>query len=216
MHLENETLSRDYTGYIRRKKQFITWTGLALALAAAMGLCLGAVPISPDRLLSTLAGAPASRQEELIVWQIRLPQILAALAAGAGLAGAGVVMQSVLKNPLASPFTLGVAHAAAFGAAFSVVFLAPLSQELTQGMGLSISPGTLTLVTAFGFAMATALVITLMAQLRTISPQVMVLTGVALGSLFTAGTMLLQYFADDVQLAAMVFWTFGDVGRVQW
>src|SRR6056297_456374 len=56
-----------------------------------------------------------------IIWNIRLPAVLTALTAGMGLALAGVVMQSILKNPLASPFTLGISHAAAFGAAFAIV-----------------------------------------------------------------------------------------------
>jgi iron complex transport system permease protein len=59
-------------------------------------------------------------------------------------------------------------------------------------------------------------VILLISSIRGASPEVMVLAGVALSSLFTAGTAFLQYFADDTQLAAVVFWTFGDVGRVNW
>jgi iron complex transport system permease protein len=64
--------------------------------------------------------------------------------------------------------------------------------------------------------MTTACLITYISKIRGASPEIMVLTGVALGSLFMAGTMLLQFFADDVQLAAMVFWTFGDVARADW
>jgi iron complex transport system permease protein len=74
----------------------------------------------------------------------------------------------------------------------------------------------ITLGSAFGFSMATACLITYISKIRGSSPEVMVLTGVALGALFTAGTMLLQFFADDIQLAAMVFWTFGDVARTSW
>jgi iron complex transport system permease protein len=62
----------------------------------------------------------------------------------------------------------------------------------------------------------TASVILVVARMKQGSPEVMVLTGVALGALYSAGTMLLQYFADDVQLAAMVFWTFGDLARASW
>ncbi len=216
MHFEQGSLPPAYTGYIQRKKQFLMWSGLCLVLATLGGICLGAVPIHPQDLVHTLFGETVSKPISLIVWQIRLPQILTALLAGAGLAGSGAVMQSVLKNPLASPFTLGIAHAAAFGAACSVLFMGEGSQALAARTGFTLSASAVTLGSAFSFAMATALVITLIAKIRATSPEVMVLTGVALGSLFTAGTMLLQYFADDVQLAAMVFWTFGDVGRTQW
>ena len=216
MHFEQGSLPPAYTGYILKKKRFLLWTGLALVLAAAAGICLGAVPIAPNQLLRTLVGDTVPKRISLIIWQIRLPQILTALVAGAGLAGSGAVMQSVLKNPLASPFTLGIAHAAAFGAACSVLFMGAGTLALAARAGFTLSGSAFTLACAFGFAMSTALVITLIAKTRAASPEVMVLTGVALGSLFTAGTMLLQYFADDVQLAAMVFWTFGDVGRAQW
>jgi iron complex transport system permease protein len=69
---------------------------------------------------------------------------------------------------------------------------------------------------AYVFSMLAAAVIIAVSKVRGATPEVMVLTGVALGALFTAGTMLLQYFADDVQLAAMVFWTFGDIARASW
>jgi iron complex transport system permease protein len=64
--------------------------------------------------------------------------------------------------------------------------------------------------------MVAAAVIIGVSKIRGASPETMVLTGIALASLFTAGTMLLQFFADDTQLAAMVFWTFGDVARANW
>ncbi|KAF5042947.1 Hemin transport system permease protein HmuU [anaerobic digester metagenome] len=74
----------------------------------------------------------------------------------------------------------------------------------------------LTTIVAFLFCLLATLVILLISRIRGTSPEVMVLAGVALSSLFTAGTMFLQYFADDTQLAAVVFWAFGDVGRASW
>jgi iron complex transport system permease protein len=76
-------------------------------------------------------------------------------------------------------------------------------------------PGGMTSA-AFIFSMLAAGVILAVARIRRSSPEVMVLTDVAMGSLFSAGTMFLQYFADDTQLAAMVFWTFGDLARAGW
>jgi iron complex transport system permease protein len=81
---------------------------------------------------------------------------------------------------------------------------------------VTISNPYLTTLSAFLFCIATALVIVAISKMRGASPETMVLSGVALGALFTAGTMFLQFFADDVQLAAMVFWTFGDVARASW
>ncbi len=79
-----------------------------------------------------------------------------------------------------------------------------------------VSNPYLTTFLAFVFCLGAAAVIVAISKLRGASPETMVLAGVALGALFTAGTMFLQFFADDVQLAAMVFWTFGDVSRASW
>jgi iron complex transport system permease protein len=81
---------------------------------------------------------------------------------------------------------------------------------------VNITNPYVTTLSAFLFSLAAAGVIMGVSRIRGATPEVMILTGVALGALFTAGTMLLQYFADDVQLAAMVFWTFGDTARASW
>ena len=216
MHFDNGTVSLVYTRYTLKKTIFIWWLAMALILASVAGVSMGAVHIPLGDVFSVLMKNNASRQLELIIWNIRLPQVLTAVVAGAGLAGAGTVMQSVLRNPLASPFTLGIAHAAAFGAALSVMVLGSGTMASTLGDAVTISNPMMTLGSAFAFSMGTACVITFIARTRGASPEVMVLTGVALGALFTAGTMLLQFFADDVQLAAMIFWTFGDVARTDW
>ena len=138
------------------------------------------------------------------------------LVAGAGLAAAGAAMQSILRNPLGSPFTLGLTQAGAFGAAFAVMILGTGTMQSTQVGAITIANPYVTTLAAFGACLATSLIIIAIAKMRVASPETLVLSGVALGSLFSAGTMFLQYFADDVQLAAIVFWSFGDVGRAGW
>ncbi|MCD4741815.1 MAG: iron ABC transporter permease, partial [Desulfobacteraceae bacterium] len=162
------------------------------------------------------AGVTISKRFDIIIFNIRLPQVITAIVAGAGLAVSGAVMQSVLRNPLGSPFTLGISHAAAFGAAFSVMILGSGTMASSISDAVAISNPYITTFSAFFFSMIAASIILAVSRLRQGSPEVMILTGVALGSLFTAATMLLQFFADDVQLAAMVFWTFGDVARTGW
>jgi iron complex transport system permease protein len=125
-------------------------------------------------------------------------------------------VQSILRNPLGSPFTLGISGAAAFGAALSVMILGTGSMHSAGADAVTISNPYATTLSAFFFSMVTAGIILGVAKLKHASPEVMVLTGVALGALYSAGTMFLQYFADDVQLAAMVFWTFGDLARANW
>lgn len=147
-----------------------------------------------------------------IIWNIRLPSILTALAAGMGLALAGAVMQSILKNPLASPFTLGISHAAAFGAAFAIVVI-----DISKYPLLSFLEGVyLPALSAFLFSqLAVITVLTISAQ-QQVSRETIVLAGIALSSLFTAGTTALEFFADDLELASVIYWTFGDPGRTNW
>lgn len=90
------------------------------------------------------------------------------------------------------------------------------STHSSIGDAVVISNPYITTAVAFVFAMLVTGIILLFTRFRGVSPEVMILVGVAIGSLFSAGTMFLQYFADDVQLASMVFWTFGDVARASW
>ncbi|EPR31048.1 ABC-type transporter, integral membrane subunit [Alkalidesulfovibrio alkalitolerans DSM 16529] len=215
-HFEHGEIPREYSAYIGRKTFFLTAclvTTLALLVA---GVSLGAVSIPMAEVVRILLGVGEPSRFEAIIWHIRLPHALAAVAAGAGLAAAGTAMQSILRNPLGSPFTLGISQAGAFGAAFAVMVLGSGVMQSTSVGAVTISDPMLTTACAFVFCLAASLVIIAVARMRGATPEVMVLCGVALGALFTAGSMFLQYFADDVQLAAMVFWTFGDVGRAGW
>lgn len=208
MHFDDGLIPEDYRRYLARKRLAIALGLVALALVLVIALASGAASIPIGEVVGSLFGRQASARTNAIIWQIRLPQAVAALVAGAGLAAAGTVMQAILRNPLGSPFTLGIAHAAAFGAALSVVLL---------GEGaMTVASPHVTAGAAFFFSLVTALVIIAIARRRGATAEVMVLAGVALGALFTAGTMFLQYFADDMQLAAMVFWTFGDTARASW
>lgn len=216
MHLANGRVSEAYTRYIRFKLGFIGASLLLLCLAITVSVSLGAASVPFSSVVKTLAGISVSDRFDMIVWNIRLPQALAAVVAGAGLSVAGGAMQSILRNPLGSPFTLGISQAAAFGAAMAVMQMGSGVMQSTQIGSVTISNPFTTTLSAYAFSMLAAGVIILISRLRGATPEVMVLTGVALGALFTAATMFLQYFADDVQLAAMIFWTFGDVARANW
>lgn len=220
MHFASGAVPEDYLAYVRRKYIWIMGGLLLLFFMLVYSISVGAVEIPFYKVIQTLLGQePVTKSDEniwRIVWNIRLPQALAAIVAGAGLSVAGVVMQSILRNPIASPFTLGVSNAGAFGAAVSVVVLGTGKVQSTVADAIIINNPYMTTMVAFLFCLLATGVILLISKIRGTSPEVMVLAGVALSSLFTAGTMFLQYFADDTQLAAVVFWTFGDVGRVNW
>lgn len=216
MHLHDGQIPEEYRKYIGRKFVFLLLLCVSLLIALLFSISSGAAHISLTDVVSSLIGLETTKKIEIIVWNIRLPQALSAMVAGAGLALSGAVMQSILRNPLGSPFTLGIAHAAAFGAALGVMVLGGGIMTSNSMGAVQITNPYLTTVAAFFFSITTAAVIVAIARMRGTTPEVMVLTGVALGSFFTAATMLLQFFANDVQLAAMVFWTFGDTARASW
>ncbi len=216
MHFHEGRIPEEYRLYVGRKVIFLVSLVLLLMIALLVAISLGAARIPLLDVARSLSGIETTKQIDIIIWKIRLPQALTAMTAGAGLAIAGAAMQSILRNPLGSPFTLGISHAAAFGAALSVMLLGGGTMTSSAVGAVQITKPWLTTISAFLFSMAASLVIVAVARLRGASPEVMVLTGVALGAFFTAGTMFLQFFADDVQLAAMVFWTFGDASRAGW
>ena len=150
-----------------------------------------------------------------IIWRIRVPRVLAAIIAGAGLSVSGLIMQTTLNNAMASPSTLGVSNAAVFGANLSIIAFA--GGFLSTGNNLSsfdvgANPYA-TSVMAFLFSTLSILLILGLCTLRAFSPNVVVLAGMAIGSVWTAATTILQFYATDVGLSAAVIWNFGDLGR---
>jgi iron complex transport system permease protein len=205
-----------YKRCVSRKSAFLL-ASLALALLFAVtGLTLGASSEIAIRDVLAAATGTGEPWKSRIIWHIRLPRVLAALLAGAGLSVSGSAMQSILRNPLGSPFTLGISQAAAFGAAFAVIVLGVGSASAgTEAMRHAVNPYLIT-VSAFAGSMLSAAGILLLAKLRDATPETMVLAGIALGSLFNAGITFVEYFASDVELASVVFWTFGDIGKAGW
>lgn len=157
-----------------------------------------------------------SETARLIVRRIRFPRVIAALIAGGGLAVSGLVMQTVLKNPLASPTTLGVSNAAVFGTNFAIIVVGAGAFHSTHGSWLSISNPYLVSTFSFLSAIIAAGSILLLARLKNLNASAIVLAGVAVSAIFQAGTTLIQYFASDTQVASAVYWTFGDLGRASY
>jgi len=215
VHLEGHGLSPDYERHVGRKRIFLFGLAAACLVMGIFSVSRGAVSIPVADVVSTLLGGGEAKWR-IIVMNIRLPQTLAALLAGGGLSLAGTVMQSALRNPLGSPFTLGLSNAAAFGAAFSIIVLGTGSMQSSAVNAVTIVNPWLTTGAAFLSSLLCMGIVLVISSVTRGMPDVMILAGVALSSLFTAGTMFLQYFADDSQIAATVFWTFGDVSRASW
>jgi len=208
-------VSNEYSRYIGRKRGVIFILVLLLIITALWALNTGSIALNPVQVLKTLITG-GNQVENVAIWNIRLPRILAGLVAGAGLSVAGCVMQNNLRNPLASPSTLGISNAAAFGANVAIILLGAGTIANTGAGQVIINNPYMVTILAFLFAMLAALLIVCLAKFGGFTPEAIVLAGVALGSLFTAGTTIIQYFAEDVKVAAVVFWTFGDLGRAAW
>lgn len=187
----------------------------ALILAALLALRAGSYETSLVEIAKAVFGRAADSKVNTVVRNMRLPRILTAVIGGFGLGIAGAVLQAVLRNPLASASTLGISQGASFGAAFAIIVLGAGIQG-SSVVAMQISNPFLISICAFVGSMGVAVIILALSWFRKITPEGMVLAGVALSSLFQGATTLLQFFADDVQLASVVFWTFGDLGRSGW
>lgn len=200
------------------RRRWLTLAVLALLVGALVlvSLTTGSSALTADDLLEALLGR-GTDQTRAILFRVRLPRTAAAAVVGAALALSGCVMQCVLRNPLASASTLGVSQGAAFGAAAAIIGLdAGVQNAANASAAVTISSPAAVTVCAFLGGMATTVFVLALSRLRGAAPSSMILAGVALSSLFTGGTTLLQYFADDVQIATVVYWTFGDLGRPGW
>ncbi|BDZ67217.1 FecCD family ABC transporter permease [Methanobacterium ferruginis] len=213
MSFKDKTVT-DYKSYVRNKVYIGVFLVLALIVFVIISIKVGAADLSISQIINGLINSQAYGAS--IIWNIRIPRILAAIIAGCCMGIEGCIMQNVLRNPLASPYTMGITQGAAFGAAFAIIVLGAGTLNSTQTDAVFINNPYLTVFMAFLGAMIGVTTILILARVRGVTPEVMILAGVAMTSLFLAGIQFLQYFASDTQVAATVFWTFGDVGKAMW
>lgn len=192
------------------RRRLVLLAGIAALTVACfvLDLSIGQARYSALQVLSGVWNSDASLAIRVILWDIRLPVALTALVVGASLSVAGAHMQTVLGNPLASPFTLGLSAAASFGAALGLI------------LGVSVLPASAVAfaipVNAFLVSMAAALFIHHLSRKRGITTEMIVLLGTTLVFTFTALLEALQYVAPDQALSAVVFWTMGSLSRSNW
>lgn len=207
-------VQRAYGGYIRHKHAVLVVLAAVVVALAMVSLSIGSFSLSPVDIAAGAFGQ-ADPQINAVIQNIRLPRVLTAVVAGIALALAGCAYQATLRNPLASASTLGIAQGAAFGASVAIIVFAGLVPGGSAAYeGVSAGDPFITALCAFAGAMLSTAIILALSRFRQMTPEAIVLLGVALSALFTAGTTLVQYFAEDSQVAAVVFWTFGDLGRV--
>ena len=204
--------TRSYRGYVRKKHLVIGVGIVALLLCTIIAAHNGPIEISSSDVIRYLFTFDTDGMGG-VIWNIRMVRIIGSILAGAGLAVAGVVMQCILRNPLASPYTLGISSAAAFGASFAIIFLHAGSSITSI---VSISDPYVVAISAFLFSLIATGSILLLTKITRVSAETMVLAGVAISAMFTAGLSFMQYIATDSQLGNIISWTFGDLGKATW
>lgn len=192
---------------VTRNRTVLTALLLVLATLAVLSIGMGRVAIPPDRVLAILASRlfPIepywNSSEELIVLNVRLPRICAAIVVGAALAAAGAAYQNLFRNPIVSPDILGVSAGAGFGASLAVM--------LNLGaLGIQAS--------AFATGLlAVALCFTIGQAINRHSLIVLVLVGVVIAAFFQAMISVLKIVADPIDvLPVITFWLLGGLNKI--
>lgn len=208
----NQQLLIEYNQSVRKKIAFIL-----LLLLICMGLGVFVVTIGPvemtviqayqaigHNMFPTLVTTPGEGIER-VVWLVRFPRFLSAILIGFSLAIAGAVMQPVLRNPMASPFTLGISAGAGFGAAIAIV----LEKSIIAGPYAIVA-------NAFIFAFLTSLVVLVAAKRKGATPSSIILAGIAFSFFFNALTAILKFFANPWALSEVVVWLMGSLSKGTW
>ena len=197
-----------YQYILKRRIILISSLVILIMLSLVIDFTLGPSGLSLTKLWQTLI-SPASVDiaTQVIVWDIRLPYALMAVMVGMSLGLAGAEMQTILNNPLASPFTLGVSSAASFGAALAIV----------SGIGIAgISEQWFISVNAFIFALLAVLMLDAITRWTRIATSGVVLFGIALVFTFNALVSMMQFIATEDTLQGLVFWTMGSLTKATW
>lgn len=203
-----EGLRGDYRRAAAQRLGALTLAGGLLVTLMLADLTTGpsGMPLA-DVWRGLLAGPGGEdRMVATILWQLRMPQTVMGVLVGACLGLAGLQMQTILANPLASPFTLGFSAAAGFGAALAIMF----------GSFIPLPSFIVVPVMAFAMTLAACALVYLIARLRGASPEILVLGGIAVLFFFQSLQSLLQFLASPEVLQQIVFWLFGSLLKASW
>jgi iron complex transport system permease protein len=208
IQLEKTNFGSTYRKMVAKRILFIAVCIVACVVLAIVSAIIGTYPMTPGQVWEQMAiailGGDQTTTIYHVVMDLRMPRILGAMVCGFGLAICGTAMQSMLKNPLADPYTMGISSGAGFGAALAIL----LGIELISGGGV--------VVNAFIFAVIPAGVIMFLSRFRQATPTMMILCGTALMYLFNAITQLFMLVADPESMSAVYTWMVGSVDGVSY
>lgn len=198
---------------LHRARRMHLFLGLVVVVISIASLATGATDVSLTSVAGKmLRGEALSQIEQVVMFDIRLPRLVMGLCVGAALAISGAVLQGLFRNPLADPGIVGVNAGAAFGAICAIVMGGALPPAILAMTGAYLVP-----IAAFLSGWATTLLLYRVATRRGhTSVATMLLAGIALGALASAGTGILVYLADDTQLRDLTFWSLGSLAGASW
>ena len=192
----------------RRRQRILMFSlsGGLLFLFALYSIHSGVVSISTRDILEAFRAGITGKSSRLstghfsIIWDIRIPRVIMSIFSGAALSIGGVGMQGILRNPLVSPYTLGVSSAAAFGASLAIV----------------IFSAAVIIPMAFLFSLLAVSFVLILANVKGLKSESLILAGIAVMYAFSSGVSLLQYLATKDQLTQIVFWLMGSLSSTTW
>jgi iron complex transport system permease protein len=182
-----------------------------LLLALGLGVGAGAFALSPGELWAALLGR-ADAQQVFLVWEVRIPRMLLAVAVGSALAYTGAATQGLFRNPLAEPTLIGVTSGAMLFAAGALV----LSKSWMMMLAPWLQQFAVSLAAFCGALLTTTMVYRLGASSGRVSVATLLLAGIAIAALAGAGTGLLTYWSSENQLRDLTFWSLGSLGGANW
>ncbi|MBR7006174.1 MAG: iron ABC transporter permease [Candidatus Methanomethylophilaceae archaeon] len=184
---------------------------MVLLVASLYGMTVGSYPITMGEVYQVIVdhlfdlGSPLENIDQRVVWEQRMPRLLTAVVAGAGLAVSGASMQSMMKNPLADPYTTGISSGASFGAVIAIT------------LGISIgSHSAATVIFAFVFSLVPAAVIVLLSRFKRATAAMMILAGISVMYIFNAMTQYMMLVSDAETTASAFEWTIGTLNKASW
>ena len=211
---ERAQITARYNKSTKKKIFFIFFLFILVIIFTGIAATIGAYQISFIEVYSILFHGlfhNVETYEQYAIWDLRLPRILLAILAGAGLAVAGTMMQGILRNPLAEPYTMGIASGAAFGAALAIILGTSIF-----GTGAVVDDRYLLIGNAFVFALIPAFVVLAFVLYRKPTPGTLVLAGISMLYIFSALTMLIEVPANPDAVKVAQFWAIGSLERASW
>ena len=184
--------------------------GGCVVLLCVLNICIGSVSIPVFDILASIQGKTVENAR--ILWDIRMPRMLAALILGGALGLAGYLLQTFFHNPIAGPFTLGISSGAKL--MVSLVMVASVVMVFLMGQAISVSSGMM-IVAAFVGAMISMGFVLLVSR-KVDSMAMLVVAGVMIGYICSAITELVVTFADDAQIVNLHNWSRGSFSGTTW